>query len=158
MSNIIKEKKKLLEKRIKALPSRSRENILKQLENAKNLNDLMLIEKTLNLTDKISLATKHHKKESKDNKAKEKTGNNQANKTKKEEKKVESFDEEGASNLQIRFAIKKDDYIWKIKTSDLPREQKEDLIKVIEDLDKDNALDLLKKWEMLNEMKKYIPR
>lgn len=158
MNDIIQEKKKLLEKRIKTLPSRSRDNILKQLKDAKNLNDLMLIEKTLNLTEKITLATKHNKKEeNKPNKANENKDNSNA--SKKDSKTSDEFDDSsGPSNLQIRFAIKRDDYLWKIRMSNLSRDQKQDLIKIIDDLDKDNSLDLLKKWELLNEMKKYIPR
>lgn len=157
MNNIIQEKKKLLEKRIKLLPSRSRENILKQLKNAKNLNDLMLIEKTLNLTEQITLATKHNKNDS-SFKNTDKNSSQNGNSNKQPNKKEETFDDSGPSNLQIRFAIKKDDYLWKIRTSSLSRDQKEDLIKIINDLDKDNSLDLLKKWELLKEIEKYIPR
>ena len=150
MNNIIQEKKELLEKRIKTLPSKSRDNILKQLKDAKNLNDLMLIEKTLNL--------KHNKKEeNKPNKNDETKDNSNANK--QDNNKNDEFDDSsGPSNLQIRFAIKRDDYLWKIRMSNLSRDQKQDLIKIIDDLDKDNSLDLLKKWELLNEMKKYITK
>ncbi len=142
MEGKFQKKKRSLAERIINLPEEMRFNLIKQLKDSTTMKELYLLEKTLLLSENIKL------------KQKEKDF---AADFRKNYKKQENEDPSNPIFLQIRFAIMKDDFIWKIKSSNFPTYRKEELIKMIEELDKDQSMDLLKKWQTLNEMKKYIP-
>ncbi len=133
----------LLEKKIQNINMRFVDIFLKQLKNAKTMKELKLIEKTLLLLEHMDLA--------------QDTDSDSLSKNKKQEL-LDIDDPNEPAFIQLRFAIRKEDYIWRINSSVLPRSEKEFLLLQIERIEKDNSTDYLQKWELLNSMKKYLPK
>ncbi len=142
MEGKFQSKRRALAERIDKLPEYMKLNLTNQLENATTMKELYLLEKTLLLSEKVELKEKEQ---------------DFAASFRKNYKQQENEDPSNPMFLQIRFAIMKDDFIWKIKSSNLPTYRKDELIKMLEDLEQDASMDLLKKWQNLNDMKKYIP-